>query len=65
MPVGTMFDPPIKGHDMLTSPSYYFLIEHEHLRRKVLHDLGVQREWEEQAPSVVDMIKEYKWEGPG
>lgn len=62
MPVGSMFDPPIKGHTTLASPSYSFLIEHESLGRKVLFDMGVQRKWEEQAPSVVDMIKTYKWD---
>ena len=62
MPVGTMFDPPIKGHDTLASPSYSFLVENERLGRKVLFDLGVQREWEEQAPSVVEMIKEEGWD---
>lgn len=62
MPVGTMFDPPIKGHDMLASPSYSFLIEHELLGRKVLFDLGVQKEWQDQAPSTVEMIKEYGWD---
>ena len=62
MLVGTMFDPPIKGHDMLASPSYSFLIEHELLGRKVLFDLGVQKEWQDQAPSTVEMIKEYGWD---
>jgi hypothetical protein len=62
MPVGTMFDPPIKGHTTLASPSYSFLIENERLERKVLYDLGTQRKWQEQAPCVVDMIRTYGWD---
>jgi hypothetical protein len=62
MPVGTMFDPTIKGHTKLASPSYSFLIEHERLGSKILFDLGVQKRWQEQAPVVVDMIREFKWD---
>ncbi|KFY74810.1 hypothetical protein V499_05190 [Pseudogymnoascus sp. VKM F-103] len=62
MPVGTMFDPLIKGHTTLASPSYSFLIENERLERKVLYDLGTQQKWQEQAPCVVDMIRTYGWD---
>ncbi|KAF2111506.1 beta-lactamase-like protein [Lophiotrema nucula] len=62
MPVGTMFDPPIKGHTRLASPSYSFLIENEHLGGKVLFDLGTQKLWKEQAPGVVSMIEEFEWD---
>ncbi|KFZ23479.1 hypothetical protein V502_02036 [Pseudogymnoascus sp. VKM F-4520 (FW-2644)] len=62
MHVGTMFDPLIKGHTTLASPSYSFLIENERLERKVLYDLGTQRKWQEQAPCVVDVIKTYGWD---
>jgi hypothetical protein len=62
MPVGTMFEPTIKGHTRLRSPSYAFLIENESLGSKVLFDLGTQKNWKEQAPSVVSMIEEASWE---
>ena len=62
MSVGTMFDPPVKGHVKLASPSYLFLIEHERLGSKILFDLGVQKQWQDQAPVVVDMIKEFEWD---
>jgi len=62
MPVGTMFEPPMKGHTTLASPSYSFLIENERLGSKVLFDLGVQRNWQDQAPSVVEMIKDLEWD---
>ncbi|KFY35921.1 hypothetical protein V494_05478 [Pseudogymnoascus sp. VKM F-4513 (FW-928)] len=57
MPVGSMFDPVIKGHTTLASPSYSFLIENERLERKVLYDLGTQQKWQEQAPCVVDILE--------
>jgi hypothetical protein len=62
MPVGTMFDPTIKGHTKLASPSYSFLIEHEGLGSKILFDLGIQKNWQDQAPDVVNMIKESGWD---
>jgi hypothetical protein len=62
MAVGTMFEPTIKGHTKLASPSYSFLIEHEQLESKLLFDLGVQKDWQDQAPVVVDMIKEFEWD---
>lgn len=57
-----MFEPTIKGHTRLASPIYSFLIENERLGRKVLFDLGVQKNWEEQAPDVVEYIKSSNWE---
>jgi hypothetical protein len=62
MAVGTMFNPSIKGHTKLASPSYSFLVEHDRLGSKILFDLGVQKNWQEQAPVVVDMIKEFEWD---
>ena len=62
MPVRTMFEPTIKGHSRLTSPSYAFLIENKDLGAKILFDLGTQRKWREQAPSVVSMIDENGWD---
>jgi hypothetical protein len=62
MPVGTMFEPTIKGHTKLASPSYSFLVENEQAGRKVLFVLGVQKNWEEQAPVIVDYIKSSGWE---
>jgi hypothetical protein len=62
MPVGTMFHPVIKGHSKLASPSYSFLIENEKHGGKVLFDLGTQKRWREQAPSIVSMIGEFGWD---
>ena len=57
MPTGDMFEPKIKGHTTLVSPSFSFLIENEKTGRKVLYDLGVQKNWEEQAPVIIDQLK--------
>lgn len=62
MPVGNMFEPAIKGHTRLASPSYSFLIENESLGIKLLFDLGTQKKWREQAPAVVKMIDESGWD---
>lgn len=59
--IGTMMKPNIPGHTHLVCPSYSFLIENPSSGRKVLFDLGVQKEWEKQAPVVVDMIRKYGW----
>lgn len=61
MSVGTMFDPTIKRHTTLASQSYSFLIENEELGRKIIFDLGTQRKWQEQASSVVEIIKGFEW----
>lgn len=57
MPVGTMFDPLIKGHTKLASPCFSFLIEHEKSGRKLLYDLGVLKNWKDQPPEVADQIE--------
>ena len=49
MPVGNMFDPIIKGHTKLASPSYSFLIENERLGSKILFDLGAEKTWKADA----------------
>ena len=61
MPTGTMFDPPIKGHTKLSSPSYSFLIEHESLERKVLFDMGAPKNWHT-VPELVEEFKESRWD---
>jgi hypothetical protein len=60
MEIGEMLQPKFPGHTHLCSPSYSFLVEHSS-GRKVLFDLGVQKDWENQAPDVVEMIKECGW----
>ena len=61
MPVGTMFEPVIKGHTKLASPSYAFLIEHERLEKRILFDLGTPKDWRMQAP-LENMLEEYGWD---
>jgi hypothetical protein len=61
MEIGQMLQPKVPGHDNFCSPSYSFLVEHGPSGRKVLFDLGVQKDWENLDPEVVDMIKEFGW----
>ena len=75
-PVGTQLQPNYKGHTDWANPSYSLLVEHgqqtQHQHgsdhhektnkaRRVLFDLGVQKDWQNQAPSIVDMIKDFGW----
>lgn len=41
-------------------PAYSFLIEHPSGRR-LIFDLGVRKDWENQAPSVVNRLKDVGW----
>lgn len=59
--VGNILQPRVKGHNQLLCPSYSFLIEHES-GRKILFDLGVQKNWEQLPRSTVDYIKQFGWE---
>ncbi|KIX94713.1 uncharacterized protein Z520_09403 [Fonsecaea multimorphosa CBS 102226] len=59
--LGSLFGPTIPGHDKLACPAFAFLIEHEHLNRKILFDLGTRKDWENLAPSIVNTIKAHKW----
>lgn len=57
-----MLQPPkVPGHGNFRSPSYSFLVQHGPSGRKVFFDLGVQKDWENLDPEVIDMIKEFGW----
>jgi hypothetical protein len=47
------------GFELCNCPSYSFLIEHQS-GRKLLFNLGVRKDWENQALSVVELIKDAK-----
>jgi hypothetical protein len=58
--MGIMVKPAVLGgFELCNCPSYSFLIEHQS-GRKLLFDLGVRKDWENQAPSVVKLIKDAK-----
>ena len=46
-----------EGFDYLNCPCLAFLIEHPPSGRKILFDLGMRKDWENLAPSIVQMIK--------
>lgn len=58
IPVPVFLQPPYKGFNRTDLPVYSFLISHPPSGRKVLMDLGVRKDWEDLAPSVVERIKE-------
>ena len=49
-------EPPIKGFDNMKCPSYSFLVESSHSKRKVLWDLGMRKDWNNLAPTMRDRI---------
>lgn len=46
----------MKGHDLIYSPAYSFLIEHPS-GRKLLYDLGTRKDWQNFSPAVLDLLK--------
>jgi len=52
--------PQIPGFFTLSCPVYAFLIEHPS-GRKILFDLGVRKDWQNLAPRVYNMIKDFGW----
>lgn len=55
LPTKLFFEPPIKGFDELSVPSYSFLVEHPS-GRKLLFDLGVRKDWGNLSPATLGMI---------
>ncbi|KAK4497575.1 hypothetical protein PRZ48_012026 [Zasmidium cellare] len=55
--------PVIKGHEISTSPSYSFLIEHKtkDKTRRLLFDLGLRKDWNNLAPFVLDRFTKGTW----
>ena len=54
---GLMMMPHILGHDFLQCPAYSFLVENVSQNRRVLFDLGVRKDWENLAPSIMGGLK--------
>lgn len=50
------FEPPIKGYEELSVPSYSFLIEHPS-GRKLLFDLGIRKDWENLSPTILGLME--------
>lgn len=61
-PISMFIEPPLLDHLQagdLKAPAYVFLIEHEKTGRKVVFDLGIRREIEHYAPSVLEYHKAF------
>jgi len=52
--------PSIKGFDYLSCPAYSFLIEHPS-GRSLLFDLGVRKDWQNYAKSIVNRVTDGGW----
>lgn len=53
----TFFTPAIKGHTRLSCPSYAFLISHPKLKRRVLFDLGIRKDYLELPPRIAKHLQ--------
>lgn len=61
-PTSLFIEPPILDHLEETgaaAPAYVFLIEHEKLQRKVVFDLGIRKDIQGYAPSVLEYHKAF------
>ena len=58
IPVPVFLQPSYEGFNQTDIPVYSFLISHPPSGRKVLFDLGIRKDWEDLAPSVMERIKE-------
>ncbi len=46
-----------QGHEWFNCPSYSFLIENGPLKRKIIFDLGMRKDWENNVSQVVTRFK--------
>jgi glyoxylase-like metal-dependent hydrolase (beta-lactamase superfamily II) len=60
--VAPFFEPPIKGHETLNCPAFAFLIRHPTLKRSLLFDLGVRKDFQNLPPHVAQRLEHYGWD---
>ncbi|KAK4245127.1 beta-lactamase-like protein [Corynascus novoguineensis] len=61
VPANLLLAPPVEGYDWLAVPVFSFLIHHPTLKRSVIFDLGIRKDWHNLSPSVVSRIKRLGW----
>jgi glyoxylase-like metal-dependent hydrolase (beta-lactamase superfamily II) len=61
IPFALLLSPAVDGLPTYECPAYSFLIEHTSSKSKLLFDLGVRKDWENYAPSLVKRIKDGEW----
>lgn len=44
--------PPVPNSDNLAAPAYVFLVEHQSSQRRILFDLGIRQNFEDNSPAV-------------
>ncbi|KAL2144222.1 hypothetical protein VTI28DRAFT_9433 [Corynascus sepedonium] len=61
VPANLLLAPPVEGYDWLAVPVFSFLIHHPTLKRSIIFDLGVRKDWHNLSPSVVSRIERLGW----
>ncbi|KAL2193042.1 beta-lactamase-like protein [Corynascus similis CBS 632.67] len=61
VPANLLLAPPVEGYDWLALPVFSFLIHHPTLKRSIIFDLGVRKDWHNLSPSMVSRIKRLGW----
>ncbi|KAI0146778.1 beta-lactamase-like protein [Pestalotiopsis sp. NC0098] len=57
VPTWKFVEPPIKGHDWLSTPCFAFLIQHPVLKRSLVFDLGIKKDWENLPPPLLERFE--------
>lgn len=52
---------PVEGYEWMASPDFAFLIRHPGLKRAMLFDLGIRKDWENLSPAQLTPIKALGW----
>lgn len=56
--VWKFMEPSVPGHDYLACPAFAFLIQHPHLHRSMVFDLGVRKDWWNSSPFLTNRFKD-------
>ncbi|KAL2264343.1 hypothetical protein VTK26DRAFT_6586 [Humicola hyalothermophila] len=57
----TFLTPPIDGHKWMATPVFSFLVQHPELKRSLLFDLGIRKDWENLSPPMLSVIRKLGW----
>ncbi|KAI4598544.1 hypothetical protein KJ359_002955 [Pestalotiopsis sp. 9143b] len=57
VPTWKFVEPPIKGHDWLSTPCFAFLIQHPTLKRSLVFDLGIKKDWQNLPPPLLERFE--------
>ncbi|KAJ6584946.1 hypothetical protein B0H19DRAFT_403471 [Mycena capillaripes] len=57
VPAASFMQPVLAGHEALRCPIFAFLVEHVPTGRRIMFDLGLRKDIENAAPSIVELFK--------